>query len=115
MIELAKRQCMPCRGGIPPLTKAEAETLIANVPGWSLTPDGKSIFRDYKFPDFARALGFVNKVGNIAEREDHHPDITLGWGYAQVKFFTHKIDGLHENDFIMAAKIDEEVGHQNEA
>lgn len=110
MTELIKKQCVPCRGGIPPLTKAEAEVLLAEVPGWQLTPDGKSIRKEYQFGNFAEALQFVNEVGEIVEREDHHPDMTLGWGYVHVTFYTHKIGGLHENDFIVAAKIDSELG-----
>lgn len=110
MTNLATKKCVPCRGGIPPLTKAEADALLAQVPGWQLAPDGKTIRKEYKFGNFAESLRFVNDVGVIVEREDHHPDITLGWGYANVVFYTHKIGGLHENDFIVAAKIDSELG-----
>lgn len=104
-MELVKKKCVPCMGGIPPLTRDEAMALAAEVPQWQLADDARSISRDFKFGDFSAALAFVNRVGALAEEEGHHPDIHLGWGYASVKFYTHKINGLHENDFIMAAKI----------
>lgn len=106
---LTDKTCVPCRGGVPPLTLAEAEGLRAEVPDWSLTNEGTRIERDFTFDDFAAAIAFVNKVGLIAEAQGHHPDITFGWGYAHVVFFTHKIKGLHENDFVMAAKVDDVV------
>ena len=102
---LDAKSCVPCRGGIPPLGRAEAETLLAQAPGWSLDDSTTRLTRRFTFPDFAAALAFVNDVGDIAEAEGHHPDITFGWGYAEVVFYTHKITGLHENDFIMAAKV----------
>lgn len=104
-MELAKKKCVPCMGGIPPLTRDEAVELGTNVPQWRLAEDARAISRDFKFGDFAQALAFVNQVGVLAEEEGHHPDIQLGWGYASIKLYTHKINGLHENDFIMAAKI----------
>jgi len=106
---LTDKTCVPCRGGVPPLTLAEAEGLRAEVPDWALTNEGTRIERDFTFDDFAAAIAFVNKVGLIAEAQGHHPDITFGWGYAHVVFFTHKIKGLHENDFVMAAKVDDVV------
>ena len=102
---LDAKTCTPCRGGIPPLGRAEAEALLAQAPGWSLDEPATRITRRFTFPDFATALTFVHKVGDIAESEGHHPDITFGWGYAEIVFYTHKIKGLHENDFIMAAKV----------
>ena len=105
-MDLTARKCVPCRGGTPPLSRAEAEAYLRLVPEWRLTHDATRIERRFKFPDFASALAFVQKVGAVAEREGHHPDITFGWGYANVVFYTHKIKGLHENDFIMAAKAD---------
>jgi 4a-hydroxytetrahydrobiopterin dehydratase len=103
---LTAKTCVPCRGGIPPLTRDEAEGYLAQVPEWTLSEDGVHIARDFSFKDFAAALAFVDKAGALAEAEGHHPDITFGWGYAKVVLYTHKIKGLHENDFIMAAKID---------
>ena len=104
-MELATKKCVPCQGGIPPLTPAEAERLLARVPGWTLTDGATKIQRTFRFDDFASAMAFAQKVGDLAEAEGHHPDITVGWGYCTVVFYTHKIQGLHENDFIMAAKV----------
>ena len=103
---LDQKTCVPCRGGIPPLTREQAEPLLSQVPGWRLDGDATRIRRRFEFRDFATALAFVNAVGEIAEAEGHHPDITFGWGYADIVTYTHKIRGLHENDFILAAKID---------
>jgi len=88
------------------LTRVESEHFLKEVPEWMLSDDGDKIERQFPFDDFAKAMAFVNKVGDLAEAEGHHPDISFGWGYANVIFFTHKIKGLHENDFIMAAKVD---------
>jgi len=84
---------------------AEAEALLTQAPGWRLLENGTRIERHFSFQTFADALTFVNQVGAVAEEEGHHPDISFGWGYANVLFYTHKIGGLHENDFIMAAKV----------
>src|SRR5512145_587375 len=102
---LLAKQCTPCRGGVPPLARAEAERLLAETPGWTLDDGATRIERTFTFPDFASALAFVEKVGQVAEAEGHHPDIAFGWGYCRVVFYTHKIKGLHENDFIMAARV----------
>ena len=102
---LDAKTCVPCRGGIPPLPRPEAETLLAQTPGWSLDDGATRIARRFTFPDFATAMAFVQHVGDLAESEGHHPDIHFGWGYAEIIFYTHKIRGLHENDFIMAAKV----------
>ncbi len=104
---LSQKTCTPCRGGIPPLGSSEAEALLPQAPGWRLLENGTRIERRFEFKDFAAALAFVNRVGDLAEQEGHHPDITFGWGYASALFYTHKIGGLHENDFIMAAKVNE--------
>ena len=104
---LTASKCTPCRGGIPPLPREDAEQLLVETPGWTLAPDAKHIERTFKLPDFAAALALVNRIGALAEAEDHHPDIWFGWGYCRVVFQTHKIKGLHENDFIMAAKVNE--------
>ena len=110
--ELAAKSCVPCQGGIPPLTPAEAESLRAGVPDWSLKDGAIRIERRYAFKNFADAFRFVAGASELAEAEGHHPDITFGWGYATVSLYTHKIKGLHENDFIMAAKYDRLLGNQ---
>jgi 4a-hydroxytetrahydrobiopterin dehydratase len=102
---LVAKTCIPCRGGIPPLTREEAERLLAQTPGWSLIADATKIERVFRFANFREALDFVVKVGELAEAEFHHPDIEFGWGYCRVGLQTKKIKGLHENDFIVAAKI----------
>ena len=105
MAELASKTCVPCRGGVPPLAGKELDNLAKEVPQWKVV-NGHHITREFKFPDFKQALSFVNKVGDIAEGQGHHPDIFLTWGKAEVTTWTHKIDGLTESDFILAAKID---------
>ena len=86
---------------------SEAEENLVLVPEWALTDDATRIERRFKFRNFVEANGFVNQVGEIAEQQGHHPDISFGWGYARIVFLTHTIKGLHQNDFIMAAKVDE--------
>ena len=103
---LVEKTCTPCKGGIPPLTSQEAERLHAHVPQWDLRDEAKRIERTFKFRNFGEALHFVQQVGERAETEAHHPDISFGWGYATVSLQTKKIKGLHENDFILAAKTD---------
>ena len=103
-MSLTQKTCMPCQGGIPPLSLPDAEALMGQVPGWSLSETGDRLMRHFEFGDFVSALDFVNRLGVLAEAEGHHPDISFGWGYADIVFLTHKIKGLHENDFIMAAK-----------
>jgi 4a-hydroxytetrahydrobiopterin dehydratase len=103
---LAEKTCTPCRGGIPPLTPEQAESFRAQAPDWMLLDDYHRIERSFRFANFGEALAFVRQVGELAEAEGHHPDVTFGWGYATVSLRTKKIKGLHENDFIMAAKID---------
>jgi 4a-hydroxytetrahydrobiopterin dehydratase len=102
---LADKACIPCRGGIPPLEAVAAKQLLSQAPSWTLMDDAHRIERTFRFPDFKGAIAFVNKICNLAGAERHHPDIHFGWGYATVSMHTHKIKGLHENDFIMAAKI----------
>ncbi|HEY7748067.1 MAG TPA: 4a-hydroxytetrahydrobiopterin dehydratase [Aestuariivirgaceae bacterium] len=106
MNSLAEKTCTPCKGGVPPLTADEAKSLLSQTPAWQLLDDARRIERRFSFRDFGQALGFVNRVAEIAETEGHHPDIHFGWGYATVSLQTKKIKGLHENDFIMASKID---------
>lgn len=107
MTELSDKKCVPCEGGVAALTKDEAEKLRAKLAsGWTLANDAKSIRREFKFKDFYRAMSFTNAIAHIANIEDHHPDLEVGWGYCNVVFSTHAIKGLSENDFICAAKID---------
>jgi 4a-hydroxytetrahydrobiopterin dehydratase len=103
---LVEKTCTPCRGGIPPLTRQEAEALLTQARDWNLLDDAHRIERTFRLKNFREALAFVQQVGELAETEAHHPDISFGWGYATVSLRTKKIKGLHENDFIMAAKID---------
>lgn len=105
--DLARKHCTPCEGCMPPATKGEAEILLRRVTDWKLTPDGKAIVKSFTFKNFAQALAFVNKVGAIAEGEGHHPDVGLHWGRVDISLTTHAIGGLSENDFILAAKIDQ--------
>ena len=105
MTDLASKNCVPCRGGVPPLAGKELDALSKQVPDWRVV-DGHHIVRLYKFPDFRQALAFVNKVGELAEQQGHHPDILLAWGKAEITTWTHAINGLTESDFILAAKID---------
>ncbi len=105
MASLASKTCVPCRGGVPPLKGQELATLHKQVPEWQVVNE-HHIVRQFKFPDFKQALAFVNRVGELAEDQGHHPDIFLAWGKAEITLWTHKIDGLTESDFIMAAKID---------
>jgi 4a-hydroxytetrahydrobiopterin dehydratase len=104
--DLAAQSCVPCRGGVPPLAQDEAARLLQQVPAWSLCDDAHRIERRWKFRNFNQAFEFVAKAAALAETEGHHPDIALGWGYVTVSLQTHKIKGLHPNDFIMAAKLD---------
>ena len=105
MTELADLKCVPCRGGVPPLKGAELDALKKQVPGWDVVNE-HHINKAFSFPDFQSALDFVNRVGAIAEEQGHHPDIFLAWGKVEITIWTHKIDGLTESDFILAAKID---------
>lgn len=102
---LTAKSCTPCRGGVPPLTVAEAAAYLPSVSGWELIENGTKIQQTFKFKDFKGSLDFVHKVGALAESEFHHPDMSFGWGFCTVALRTKKIKGLHENDFIMAAKI----------
>jgi 4a-hydroxytetrahydrobiopterin dehydratase len=104
-MKLADKQCVPCRGGVPPLQGEELSKLAEQVPGWQVV-DEHHIEKQFTFPDFKQALDFVNKAGAIAEEQGHHPDLFLSWGKVGVKTWTHKINGLTESDFILAAKID---------
>jgi len=105
MEDLASKTCVPCRGGVPALKGEALNALAQQVPLWQVV-NGHHLQRKFEFADFVQALAFVNRVGEIAEQQGHHPDILLAWGKAEVTTFTHKIDGLTESDFILAAKID---------
>ena len=102
---LADRTCAPCKGDSQPLAGDELRALYSQVAGWRLVDDAR-LRKTFKFPNFALALEFVNRVGEIAERQGHHPDIHLAWGKADIELYTHKIRGLSESDFILAARID---------
>ena len=108
--ELVSKTCTACRGGTAPLTRAEAEGYLKQAPGWAPVDDWRGIERSFKFKNFKEASDFVAKVGDLSEREGHHPDISFGWGWAKVSWQTRKIKGLHENDFIMAAKTNAIAG-----
>lgn len=104
---LTDRRCRPCEGGVPPLDATRArEYLAALDPAWSIDADGSGIRREFRFPDFYRTMSFVNAVAHLANVEDHHPDLEVGWGYCRMRWSTHAIRGLSENDFICAAKVD---------
>src|SRR6202171_4067449 len=103
---LASKTCAPCRGGIPPLTREQAELFHAQAPDWQLAEEAHRIERSFRFRNFREALTFVQEIGELAEAEGHHPNISFGWGNATVSLQTKKIKGLHENAFIMATKID---------
>ncbi len=105
MPNLASKTCVPCRGGVPPLKGQELESYRKQVSAWDVV-DEHHITKAFKFPDFRKALEFVNRVGALAEEQGHHPDIFLTWGKVTITLWTHKINGLTESDFIMAAKID---------
>lgn len=106
-VSLEQRKCAPCEGGVPPLEAAQAEELLRALhPDWSISADGKWITRQYDFSGFNRTMGFVNAVAWIANTEGHHPDLEVSYRNCLVKWSTHAIDGLSENDFICAAKVD---------
>ena len=102
---LIHRNCVPCRGGVPPLEGEAIEGLLREVAAWKAMEE-HHLVKSFRFKDFKTALDFVNRVGELSEREWHHPDLALAWGKVDIKIYTHKIDGLSENDFILAAKID---------
>lgn len=102
---LADRKCVPCRGGTPPLTHEQIEPLLAQLEGWRVEED-KKLIKAYKLKNWVEAVDFVNRISPVAEAEGHHPDVYVRWGEVRVYLWTHKIDGLTESDFYMAAKID---------
>ena len=104
-MSLAEKDCVPCKGGVPALQGASLNDLKGELPGWDVVNE-HHLHRTFTFPDFKTALAFVNRAGAIAEEQGHHPDLLLAWGEVEVTVFTHKVDGLTESDFILAAKID---------
>jgi 4a-hydroxytetrahydrobiopterin dehydratase len=105
MTRLAQKECVPCKGGVPPLSAAQIAPLAVQTPEWEVVED-HHLRRELSFPDFRKALDFVVEVGELAEQQGHHPDIHLAWGKVGIEIWTHKIDGLTESDFVLAAKID---------
>jgi 4a-hydroxytetrahydrobiopterin dehydratase len=108
MSELASLTCVPCRGGVPALKGKDLEAMKHKLPGWEVVNE-YHLHKAFNFPDFVKALALVNRVGDLAEQQGHHPDILLTWGKVEITIWTHKIDGLTESDFILAAKIDKLV------
>ena len=112
MEDLLKKKCIPCEGGVIPFDISEIHKYQKKVDGWDLVKDKKNIYfleKKFAFNNFLESQDFVNRVGKISEEEGHHPDISFGWGYAKVVITTHTIEGLSENDFILAAKIDKNI------
>jgi 4a-hydroxytetrahydrobiopterin dehydratase len=107
--DLTKKQCKPCEGGVCPLDAEHSMQHLEDVPGWRIADDEKSITRTFKFGNFLETISFINAMAYIAEREDHHPDFSAGYGHCEVSYTTHAIGGLSENDFICAAKINQLV------
>jgi 4a-hydroxytetrahydrobiopterin dehydratase len=106
MSEFAERRCAPCQGNATAYTSEQAQAALQKLPDWKLLEDGKTIGRDFKFKDFYRTMSFVNALAHIANIEDHHPDLEAGYNYCRVRYSTHEVHGLSDNDFICAAKID---------
>jgi len=107
MKDLSQKRCVPCEGGMPALTPQQAATLAETLsPEWQVATDSKSLSREFRFKDFYRTMSFVNALAHIANIEDHHPDLEVGYNHCRVRYSTHAIQGLSENDFICAAKID---------
>lgn len=105
MADLAGKECVACRGDTPPLRGEEVERLARELPDWEVVEE-HHLSRTFRFKNFREALTFVNRVGELAEEQNHHPDVSLGWGRVELTVFTHKIDGLTESDFVFAAKVD---------
>ena len=110
MSALAEKQCVPCKGGVPPLKEPELASLAGELGGGWKVVDERRLEKEYQFKDFRAALAFTNKVGELAEAQQHHPDIYLAWGKVKLTLWTHKINGLTQSDFVMAAKSDKLMG-----
>lgn len=107
MSDLTEKRCQPCEGNVPPMTRAEALALMPRLnPAWQMSEDATKLRREFRFVDFYRTMSFLNVVAHVANIEDHHPDVEVGYNYCNVTFSTHAIKGLSENDFICAAKVD---------
>lgn len=106
MTELSSIRCVGCEGGIPAMTKEEVKELLPQISSWNVSEDSKSISRNFTFGDFYHTMAFVNAVAWVANQENHHPDLEVGYNYCNIKFLTHAVNGLTKNDFICAAKID---------
>jgi len=106
MSELTEQKCKPCEGGVDPMSRTQAEGLLKQLNDWAISDDGKEIHRDFKFKGFYKTMAFVNAMAWIANAENHHPDFEVGYNHCLIRFTTHAIDGLSENDFICAAKVD---------
>ena len=112
MSDLANKKCVPCEGGIPAFEIGEIHKYLKKIDGWDVKSNKDQsyyLFKEFTFENFKLSQNFVNKVGDIAEKENHHPDISFGWGYAKITITTHAIEGLSENDFILASKIDKKI------
>ncbi len=105
MSELASKECVPCKGDTPPLKGVDLTALASQTPEWNLVEE-HHLSRSFKFKNFREAMEFVNRVGELAEEQGHHPEIHFGWGHVELEVWTHKIDGLTESDFVFAAKVD---------
>jgi 4a-hydroxytetrahydrobiopterin dehydratase len=105
MSALPEKKCQVCEGGMPPLTNAQAEKLLEEIPFWERSKDNKFLMRSFSFKGFYQVMGFINALAYVVQKEGHHPDVEFGYNYCRVKFTTHAINGLSENDFICAAKI----------
>ena len=106
MSDLSAKHCVPCQGGVPPLAAGEVSRLLRELTGWTAV-DNHHLSKTMRFPDFVQALAYVNRIGELAEAEGHHPNLFLTWGEVRIDIWTHKIDGLTESDFVLAAKIDD--------
>src|SRR5579872_440726 len=107
MSDLARKKCIPCEGNVPAITREEAEKYLLEISGWELSSDAKRISKKFTFGDFDETMMFVNQIAELAETEGHHPDLSISYSNLTVELSTHAIGGLSENDFILAAKIDE--------
>lgn len=105
-MSLSKKTCVPCTSGANKLTQAECEDLLKQIAGWKIEDGNKKILKSYKFSDFMQAMNLANEIAELAEAENHHPDLLVRWGELKIEIWTHKVDGLTENDFILASKID---------
>ncbi len=106
MSELREKRCIPCEGGVDPLSPEQVETMLGELDGWKVDASSKMIEKDFEFENFYKTMAFVNALAYMAHIEDHHPDLEVGYGHCLVRYTTHAIDGLSENDFICAAKVD---------